>query len=137
MFDTIEKAVAEIERLKALPLAAAAEKDELTKALAEKEPLAKDGAAFRQFLKDEILRMAGAIDAADQTKTKTEMYTAILGTMEHASAESLLAVKRGIEADFNARFPSGAGQPKGAPDDETPPKTKSSPFGRMALGGLR
>lgn len=137
-FKSIEEAEVEIKRLQALPLAAEREA-ELQKAIAEKEPLAKDGAAYRQHLKDEILRMAGVLDEAAKSTAKTEMYTAILGTMEHASAESLQAVLKGIAADFNVKFAGGSGDPDAGSrlDDESQPKKKSSPFGRMALGGLR
>lgn len=136
MFKTIEEAEVEIKRLQALPLAAEREA-ELQKAIAEKEPLAKDGAAYRDYLRAEILRMAGALDEATKTSVKGDQYKAILAHMEGANAETLAAVLKGIEPEFTAMFTQGAGATGGEPANSDRTKTKSSPFGRMALGGLR
>ena len=138
----LEQAKAEIERLKKLPLAAEREA-ELQKAIAEKEPLAKDGASYRQSIRDNILRMADAIDEADKhagkAATKKDQYTVILSAMPaDASAEQLLAVEKGLKSDFDARMANSAGHNNG-PGDENENKTqkKSSPFGGLAWGGLR
>lgn len=134
----LEQAKAEIERLKKLPLAAERE-TELQKAIAEKEPLAKDGAAYRAHLKSEILRMATALDVArrDNATVKADQMKAILAHMEDASAETLAAVLKGIEPEFNQTLAGGGGRTDVAdPADQTKTKTKSSPFGRFASGGL-
>ena len=138
-FNTHEEAEAEVKRLELLPLAAEREA-ELQKAIAEKEPLAKDGAAYRTHLKSEILRMATSLDEArkDGATIEADQYRAILSHMENASAETLLPVLKGIEPRFNQTLGKGAGASTDVPDpdDATKTKTKSSPFGRLASGGL-
>lgn len=137
MFDTLEKAVAEVERLKKLPLAAEREA-ELQKAIADKEPLVKDGATYRQAIRDNIARMALALDEADKhqgkTAAKAEMYTAILATMPvDSSAESLLAVEKGLKSEFEARFAQSAAHGNGP----EPHKEEEKPglLRRLAAGG--
>lgn len=134
----LQQAMAEIERLKALPLAET-EREQLTKQIAElkaKEPLADDGAAYRQFLKAEMKRMANALDERRQSKAKGEFVDALLSQMENASAETLTKFLAPIKEEFDAAFAQGSAHGNGPGDDQAE-KKKTSPFGRLAMGGLR
>lgn len=135
----LEQAKAEIERLKALPLAADREA-ELQKQIAElkaKAVLSDDGAAYRTHLKAEMKRMANALDERHQSKAKGEFVDALLSQMENAPAEALLKFLAPIKEEFDQAFAQGSGHGNGPGDDDKDKPKKSSPFGRMALGGLR
>ena len=146
MFKSLEEAnaegprlKAEIERLQKLPLAVDRER-ELTKALSEKEPLAKDGATYRQWLRDEVLRMAGTLDEADvkdgKPATKKQMYTGLLGVMPaDASAESLLGLYNSVKAEFDGRLASGAGHNNGPDPKDNDKEKKPGLMSRFASGG--
>lgn len=135
--DDLQKAMAEIERLKALPLAAEREKallDEIEalKALKQKEPLITDGEKYRTFLASEILRLAGALG-------RKATYEAILKHMEAADAASLEAVLGELKPDYDAKF-AGSGARTDLPEtggsSERPAEGKRQLLTRLSGGIL-
>jgi hypothetical protein len=134
----LEQAKAEIERLKALPLADAERKQlqEQISALKAKEPLADDGAAYRTHLKAEMKRMATSLDSRTNSDAETKYVDRLLERMPEASAEDLQAFMEPIKQRFDAAFAQGDGHGNGPGDPEDPDKNKkkSSRFGRWAEG---
>lgn len=136
MFDTLEKAVAEIERLKALPLAAARE-TELQKQIDElkaKAALGDDGKAYRDHLKAEMKRLASSLDARTKSEVETRYVDRLLERMPDASVEDLKAFLEPIKQRFDTAFAQGDGHSN---SDPNPAADEQKPgfLGRLVSGG--
>lgn len=138
----IKEALAEIERLKALPLAADREKallDEITalKGLKAQEPLIREGEQYREFLKGELFRMADSLDVAnnDAEKGKRKMYEALLANVKDPTAETLEGMRKSLAVEFNSRFSRGQGSTDtGGDDRQVKREATDELLGRLAGG---
>src|SRR5205814_8433337 len=110
----IKEAEAEIDRLKGLTATSEREKA-LEAKLAEAEAkaaLSADGEKYHAFLTGEILKMADALDVAnnDAEKRKRKQYEGLIEALKGCPAATLEAQRDSIAVDFNARFSKGVGE---------------------------
>lgn len=120
MFDTLEKAVAEIERLQKLPLSGERE-TELQKAISDLngrvEPLEKQVNAARDWQFGEIRRMAGIVG-------ETRLYEKLLAKATNDTWEELEPLRVELAAKVNQKLgpvdPQGSANGPGDDEEEKP-----------------
>lgn len=131
MFDTLEKALAEIDRLQGLPLAAEREA-ELTKQITEMRPLSELAQKARDWHFTEIRRLAGILERSAATE-------AILQHLTHSDWDTLESIRKEMAAEVAKKL--GPVDPQGStdgppPDDDTDreKRPRRTPFGRLVGG---